>query len=81
MAATADPDASPPDLRVSDQERDLVLADLREHCAQGRLTLAEMTERADRVLAARTRAELRAVTAALPAVPAAGAVEAGSRSR
>jgi hypothetical protein len=43
---------------VSDVDRERVAVALREHCVAGRLTLEEFSERTDRVLEARTRAEL-----------------------
>ena len=57
-------------LRTSDAERDDALAMLRQAAGEGRLTLEEMVERVDLVLAARTRGELAATTADLPAAPA-----------
>lgn len=59
-------------VRVSDTERDAVAAQLREHYAQGRLSLEELNERLDRVFASRTRADLNAVTADLPYAPPRG---------
>jgi Domain of unknown function (DUF1707)/Cell wall-active antibiotics response 4TMS YvqF len=56
-----------PDLRVSDAERERAATALREHLAEGRLTLDELTERLDRIYAARTRGELDTVSADLPA--------------
>src|SRR5487761_566214 len=53
-------------VRVSDAERDHVAAQLREHYAQGRLTLDELNERLSRTFASRTRSELNAVTSDLP---------------
>jgi hypothetical protein len=53
-------------IRVSDADRDTVAAQLREHYAQGRLTLDELNERLDRVFAARTNLELASVTSDLP---------------
>jgi len=61
------------ELRVSDAEREVTLAALREHTAIGRLTMEEFDERADRVLAAKTYGELALVTRDLPDLPA-GAV-------
>jgi hypothetical protein len=60
-------DERAPDLRVSDAEREHAAAALREHLAQGRLTLDELTERLDRIYAARTRTELDRVSEDLPA--------------
>jgi hypothetical protein len=54
------------DVRVSDADRDSVAAQLREHYAQGRLTMDELNERLDRVFRSRTRADLNAVTFDLP---------------
>ncbi|HEX4060157.1 MAG TPA: DUF1707 domain-containing protein [Streptosporangiaceae bacterium] len=53
-------------IRVSDADRDAVAAQLREHYAQGRLSLDELNERLDRVFASRTNLELASVTADLP---------------
>ena len=55
-----------PTLRASDAEREHHAELLREHAAQGRLTVDELDERLDRVYAARTRAELAPVVADLP---------------
>lgn len=55
--------------RASDSDRDRVVGLLRDHCAVGRLTLDEFSERTGSALAARTRGELDAVLADLPAVP------------
>ena len=54
------------DLRASDAERDRTLTELRTHASEGRLTVEELAERTDAALAARTRAELTALTADLP---------------
>ena len=56
-----------PTLRASDAEREHLAGLLREHAAQGRLTVDELDERLDRVYAARTRGELAPVVADLPA--------------
>jgi hypothetical protein len=53
-------------IRASDGERDQVVALLQRHFADGRLTQAELEERAGAALAARTRDQLRALTADLP---------------
>ena len=57
-------------VRVGDAERDAAAAQLREHYTVGRLTLDELNERLDQVFAARTRADLSAVTRDLPHVSA-----------
>jgi hypothetical protein len=59
-------------VRVSDAEREAVAAQLREHYAQGRLSLDELNERLDRAFASRTRADLNAVTSDLPYTPPSG---------
>jgi hypothetical protein len=56
-----------PTLRASDAERERHAELLREHAAQGRLTVDELEERLDRVYAARTHGELAPVVADLPA--------------
>jgi Domain of unknown function (DUF1707) len=53
-------------VRASDGERDQVVALLQRHFAEGRLTQAELEERAGAAFAARTRDQLRALTADLP---------------
>jgi Domain of unknown function (DUF1707) len=55
-----------PALRASDAEREQTAALLRNHVAEGRLTLEEFAQRLDTVYAARTRPELDAVTHDLP---------------
>ena len=55
-----------PAIRASDGERDQVVALLQRHFADGRLTQAELEERAGAALAARTRDQLDALTADLP---------------
>ncbi len=53
-------------VRASDGEREQVVALLQQHFAEGRLTQAELEDRAGAALAARTRDQLRALTADLP---------------
>ncbi|MGI5322669.1 DUF1707 SHOCT-like domain-containing protein [Actinomadura nitritigenes] len=61
-------------LRASDGDRDRVLVRLHTAYAEGRLTEAELDERIDHALAARTQADLAEVSSDLPdAPPAAGA--------
>jgi Domain of unknown function (DUF1707)/Cell wall-active antibiotics response 4TMS YvqF len=57
---------SAPDLRASDADRDRVATQLREHLADGRLTLDEFTDRVDAVHAARTVGQLEELTRDLP---------------
>jgi uncharacterized protein DUF1707 len=53
-------------VRASDGDRDQAVALLQRHFAEGRLTQAELEERAGAAFAARTRDQLRALTADLP---------------
>jgi hypothetical protein len=67
-------------VRVSDADREFAAAQLREHYAQGRLTLDELNERLDRAFASRTRTDLNAVTSDLPyAAPNRGLPSDGAR--
>jgi hypothetical protein len=54
---------------AGDRDRERATAALREHYARGRLTLDEISERTDRVLAARSRADLRGALSNLPVLP------------
>lgn len=56
-------------IRVGDAEREAVAAQLREHYADGRLTLDELNQRLDQAFAAKTRADLNVVTRDLPLTP------------
>lgn len=53
-------------VRASDAEREQTVALLRHNFADGRLTQAELEERAGAAYAAQTRAQLRDLTADLP---------------
>jgi hypothetical protein len=53
-------------LRASDADRDRVAAQLKEHCAVGRLTIDELSDRLDQTFAARTLGELNLITQDLP---------------
>jgi Domain of unknown function (DUF1707) len=57
-------------LRASHADREQVIGTLKTAFADGRLDKDELDDRAGRTLAARTYAELAAVTAGLPAAPA-----------
>jgi hypothetical protein len=58
-------------LRVGDSEREAVAAELREHYAQGRLTMEDFQRRLDAALTARTRGDLDKLISDLPhAMPA-----------
>ena len=54
---------------AGDLDRERATAALREHYARGRLTLDEISERTDRVLAARSRADLRSALSNRPVLP------------
>jgi hypothetical protein len=58
-----------PDVRVSDEDRRRVVVDLERHTTDGRLSLAEFTDRAGRAYRAATRADLSQLTSDLPALP------------
>ena len=58
--------ATSPQLRIGDAEREATAGVLREHYAQGRLTLDELNERLDASFAATTQGQLSQVTADLP---------------
>ena len=67
--------SQPPDLRVSDADRERVAERLRDAAGEGRLTVEELDERLERAYAARTGHDLAPLTADLPeasadAVPA-----------
>lgn len=57
-----------PSLRVSDDDRERAVAELREHLLAGRLTLEEFTERVGASLQARVGSELARVKQDLPEV-------------
>jgi hypothetical protein len=59
-------DANESHLRASDAERDRVVELLSEHASTGRLTLAELEERAEQAYTAKTHAELEVLTRDLP---------------
>ena len=56
-------------IRASDQERESVVDVLRDAYTDGRLTLDEFEERTSAAYAAKMRADLRELTADLPAEP------------
>src|SRR5579875_738961 len=66
-------------LRASDQERDVAVMQLREHCAAGRLSLEELDQRVGRAYEAMTRAELAGVLEDLPTVSSARQVRGDRR--
>ena len=48
-------------VRIGDADREAIAAQLREHYADGRLTLDELNERLDQTFAAKTKADLNVV--------------------
>src|SRR2546428_7895914 len=70
-----------PAMRVSDADRERAAGSLGEHAAAGRLTFEELSERLDRAYAARTQAELDAISADLPAPSAPPAPARRKRTR
>jgi hypothetical protein len=62
--------SEPPELRVSDADREATVGRLRQAGGEGRLTLEELAERVELADAARTRGELDVLTADLPATSA-----------
>jgi uncharacterized protein DUF1707 len=71
--------ASAQGLRIGDADREAMAASLREHFAEGRLTLEEFQQRLADALGARTDRDLAAITGDLPA-PSPVARPGGSRS-
>jgi Domain of unknown function (DUF1707) len=65
----------PGELRVSDEDRERVVQEIREHFAAGRLSSEELDERVQRVYDARTESELRVLRADLPQLPATPAAQ------
>jgi len=55
-------------LRASDADREQFVEALREHHAEGRLTVEELTERTERAYAARTLGDLDALATDLPPI-------------
>jgi hypothetical protein len=72
---------SDPNLRASDAERDQVVDQLRQHVADGRLTMDEFEQRVAEALAAKTLAELGPVLRELPPLPPAPQTEQPLRRR
>ncbi|MEV7005441.1 DUF1707 domain-containing protein [Streptosporangium sp. NPDC051022] len=57
-----------PEMRASDGDRDKVAGVLREHYAQGRLSVEEFDERLEQLYASKTYGELARLTSDLPDV-------------
>ena len=64
--SVSDPVASAGTTRVSDTDRNRVIELLKQHTADGRLTLEEFETRVDETLASRTGSDLRMVLRDLP---------------
>jgi hypothetical protein len=62
----------PPELRVSDADRERIAERLRDAAGEGRLTIEELDERLDRAYKARTASDLAELTTDLPATAATG---------
>jgi hypothetical protein len=60
--------ANSPEMRASDVDRDRVAAILREHTAQGRITMEEFNERLEQLYESKTYGQLAKLTADLPDV-------------
>jgi hypothetical protein len=60
--------ANSPEMRASDSDRDRVAAILREHTAEGRITMDEFNERLEQLYKSKTYGELAKLTADLPDV-------------
>ena len=58
--------ATGPDLRIGDTEREATANILREHYAQGRLSLEEFNQRIDAVFSSKTQRDLNHLTHDLP---------------
>jgi Domain of unknown function (DUF1707)/Cell wall-active antibiotics response 4TMS YvqF len=65
-AAAPVPAPLPPSVRASDAEREAAVGRLSDAVSEGRLTLAELSERVESAYRATTRAELDATVADLP---------------
>jgi hypothetical protein len=73
--------AASQDLRIGDAEREAAAASLREHYAEGRLSLEEFNQRLDAVFRAVTQSGLDRITRDLPhvAAPAVALPDTGQR--
>jgi len=72
--------AQPPDVRVSDADRERVAERLRDAAGEGRLTVEELDQRLDLAYAARTAGQLAELTTDLPATRrGAGAIDRSPR--
>jgi Flp pilus assembly protein TadB len=65
---------------AGDRDRERAAATLREHYVRGRLSVDELSSRTQRILEARSHAELRTALAGLPLLPDARELAAQGRS-
>nr|WP_148269464.1 DUF1707 domain-containing protein [Streptosporangium roseum] len=72
--------AAGPEMRASDGDRDKVASVLREHYAQGRLTVEEFDERLEQLYTSKTYGELATLTSDLPDVDLGRLPEASNRT-
>jgi hypothetical protein len=70
-----------PDIRVSDAERDATVAQLGTHFQDGRLDRAELDQRIEAAITAKTRGDLDVLLTDLPAPRAAPTGESPARRR
>jgi len=80
-AETPDTSGNLPQLRVSDAEREAIVARLNEATSEGRLTLEEFTERVSSALSVRTQQDLDVLVVDLPRVASRTASVAPAASR
>jgi hypothetical protein len=65
---------------AADEDRERAAAKLRDQYVRGRLTLDELSDRTGRVLAARSRSDIRTALTGLPLLPDAWVLAAQGRS-
>ena len=65
---------------AADEDRERAAAKLRDQYVRGRLTLDELSDRTGRVLAARSRSDIRTALAGLPLLPDAWVLASQGRS-
>lgn len=70
----------PPDMRISDNERQRTVDELRRHCAAGRIDVDEYAQRIEKVMGATTLEDLDAVLQDLPMLRIADPSKPGERS-
>jgi Domain of unknown function (DUF1707) len=76
---TPNPPSPAHGVRASDEDRERLATELRDHSVAGRLDTDELEERLQQTYAARTTGELEALRRDLPATPAALASEQAAR--